>query len=103
MIEIDEEELERPPSKSSRKRAAIALQKMGEQLVNLREADLATIPLEESLRDAIEEARRLTSHGGRSRQHQYIGKLMRDADIEAIDRALAALGDAQNTHARLRK
>jgi ribosome-associated protein len=103
MTEIDEEQLERPPSKSSRKRAAIALQKLGERLVNMREADLATIPLDESLRDAIDEARGIRSRGGLSRQHQYIGKLMREADIEAIDRALDALTDAQNAHARLRK
>jgi ribosome-associated protein len=98
-----EEPLELPASKSSRKRAALALQKLGARLVAMRAADFASIPLQETLREAIEEARRLRSHGALARQHQYIGKLMRDADIEAIDQALAALTDTQNARARLRK
>jgi ribosome-associated protein len=92
-----------PPSKSSRKRAAHAAQKLGERLVAMREQDLARLPLEESLRDAIAEARRITSRGGLSRQMQFIGKLMRGADIEAIEAALAAAEDAQKARARLRQ
>ncbi len=57
----------------------------------------------EDLRDAIAEARRLTSRGALARQHQFIGKLMRDIDMEALEAALAAQTDAQNARARLRK
>jgi ribosomal 50S subunit-associated protein YjgA (DUF615 family) len=49
------------------------------------------------------EARRLTSRAALARQHQYIGKLMRDIDVDAIEAALAAQADARNTHARLRR
>jgi ribosome-associated protein len=92
-----------PPSKSMRKRAAHRAQKLGEELVRMRDQDLAGLPLPEELREAITEARRLTSRAALSRQHQYIGKLMRDIDITAIEAALAAQTDAQNARARLRR
>ena len=92
---------EPPPSKSSRKREAHALQKLGERLVRMKPADVATLPLYEQLFDAITEARRLTSHGALSRQHQYIGKLMRDVDIDAVEAALDRLEVARNPRARL--
>jgi len=92
-----------PPSKSARKRAAHAAQKLGEHLVRMREQDLAGLPLPEDLRNAIAEARRLTNRGALARQHQYIGKLMRGADIVALEAALAAQAEAQSTRARLRK
>jgi ribosome-associated protein len=92
-----------PPSKSMRKRAAHAAQKLGEELVRMRDQDLAGLPLPEDLRDAIIEARRLTSRAALARQHQYIGKLMRDIDVTAIEAALAAQADARNARARLRR
>jgi ribosome-associated protein len=94
---------ELPPSKSARKRAAHAAQKLGEQLVRMREQDLAGLPLPEDLRDALAEARRLTSRGALARQHQYIGKLMREIDLAALEAALTARTDARNARARLRK
>ena len=92
-----------PPSKSSRKRAAHAAQKLGERLVRMRAQDVEPLPLTGELRDAIAEARRLTSRGALARQHQYIGKLMRDIDLAALEAALAAQADAQSARARLRK
>ena len=92
-----------PPSKSMRKREAHALQKLGEELVALRADDLARLPLDENLREAIDEARRLTSRGALARQRQYIGKLMRDVDVEAIRGAMSGLTEERNTHARLRR
>ncbi len=100
-LEANSDEL--PPSKSSRKRAAHAAQKLGEQLVRMRVQDVADLPLPEDLRDAIAEARRLTSRAARARQHQYIGKLMRDIDLAALESALAAQTEARNTRARLRR
>lgn len=88
----DEEEA---PSKSARKRAAHAAQDLGEELIALRDADLDALDLPERLTDAIREARRITSRAGLARQRQYIGKLMRDLDLEPIRAALAAR-DEQN-------
>src|SRR6187401_1658954 len=101
MEENDEDEL-LPPSKSSRKRAAHAAQKLGERLVKMREPDLAELPLSDTLREQLAEARRLTSRAARARQHQYIGKLMRGEDLAAIEAALASREDAHKARARLR-
>jgi ribosome-associated protein len=78
------------PSKSARKRAAHDAQKLGEQLVGLRDADLERLDLPERLVDAIRAARTIRSHGALARQRQLIGKLMRDIDLAPI---VAALGE----------
>ncbi|MGW8227757.1 MAG: ribosome biogenesis factor YjgA [Gammaproteobacteria bacterium] len=75
---------EAPVSKSQRKREAHALQALGESLVKLNKSALAQIPLPNDLRNAIDEARRLHQHGALKRQLQYIGKLMRQCDVEPI-------------------
>ena len=78
------------PSKSERKRAAHAAQGLGEALIRLRDAELDALGLPERVSDAIREARRITSRAAGARQRQYIGKLMRDLDLEPIRAALAA-------------
>jgi ribosome-associated protein len=102
MDESDDEAV-LPPSKSSRKRAALAMQALGKHLVAMREQERAQLPLSESLREAIAEARRLTRRGALSRQFQYIGKLMRDEDVPAIEAALDAQIEAQKARARIRQ
>ncbi len=87
------------PSKSSRKRAAHAAQDLGQELISLRDSELESLDLPERLLDAIREARRITSRGGAARQRQYIGKLMRDVDVEPIRAFLASRNqiDARET------
>ena len=103
MAEIDDDtDTALPPSKSQRKRDAHAAQKLGQRLVSMREQELRDLPLEDILREALAEARRLTSRPALARQHQYIGKLMREADVAAIEAALAAREDAHKARARLR-
>jgi ribosome-associated protein len=80
------------PSKSARKRAAHAAQDLGEELIRMRDNDLVTLNLPEGLVDAVREARRITSRAGGARQRQYIGKLMRDIDLEPIREFLASRG-----------
>ena len=81
------------PSKSARKRAAHAAQKLGEALIELKVTQLQTLQLPEELYAAILEAQRIRkSRGGSARQRQYIGKLMRDIDPAPIEAALAAKG-----------
>ena len=76
------------PSKSQRKREALALQDLGEILVTLKPAQLAKIPLPEELREAVLAARQMNQRGARKRQLQYIGRLMREIDPEPIRAAL---------------
>jgi ribosome-associated protein len=87
------------PSKSARKRAAHAAQDLGEELIRMRDSDLDSLNLPERLVDAVREARRITSRGGGARQKQYIGKLMRDIDLEPIREFLASRSkiDARET------
>ncbi|MDJ0712063.1 MAG: ribosome biogenesis factor YjgA [Woeseiaceae bacterium] len=83
---------ETKPSKSARKRAYLALQKLGEELITLRETDLQAVPLDEDLLEAVLEARRMKKHGALRRQKQFIGKLMgRLDDPEPIREALERL------------
>jgi len=77
----------RPPSKSHRKREMHARQDLGKKLVALNSGQLARLPLGESLLAAIVEAQRLSGHEARRRQLQYVGKLMRGADADAIQSA----------------
>lgn len=72
------------PSKSALKREHLALQKLGEELLALNDLDLEPMNLDETLLDALRAARSMRSHGALRRQKQLIGKLMRDADVEAI-------------------
>ncbi len=78
------------PSKSERKRAAHAAQDLGEALIRLRDPDLDALGLPERLNEAIREARHIRSRAAGARQRQYIGKLMRDIDLEPIRTALSA-------------
>jgi ribosome-associated protein len=77
------------PSKSQRKRDMHALQALGERLVGLDAARLATLDLPERLVDAIALARSVTRHEARRRQLQYIGRLMRDVDAAPLEAAFA--------------
>ena len=77
-------------SKSERKRAVEQLQKLGQSLVELTDAQLAALTLDESLREAIVLARKIKNkHEAFRRQLQYIGKVMRQVDAEDIAEQLA--------------
>ncbi len=83
------------PSKSYRKRTASTLQDLGVQLADLSATELAALDLPETLVNAIQELKRLTSHGAQVRQRQYIGKLMRKIDPEPV---LAKLAEKKQRH-----
>lgn len=77
------------PSKSELKREAEAARDLGERLLSVPESVLAEFPLSDNLRAALRETQRITAHGARRRQLQYVGKLMRQQDLPAIEAALA--------------
>ncbi|MBK6716186.1 MAG: DUF615 domain-containing protein [Burkholderiales bacterium] len=78
------------PSKTRRKQASHDLQELGEALMELPANRLAQLDLSDTLRDAIDELRRVRSHEGRRRHLQYIGKLMRHVDPEPLREAVAS-------------
>ena len=100
VVEVDANGYDRP-SRSSRKRAAEALQKLGERLVELRESELVALDLPEELLDAVRDARRLGHTPALARARQYIGKLMRQIDTAPIERALAERAGDWRPRARL--
>jgi len=82
-------------TKSQLKREANAVQSLGKNLVELSAARFAAVmaklELPDALREALSACRAINARGGRKRQLQYIGKLMRGIDAEPIRRALDAL------------
>lgn len=80
------------PSRSQKKRESTALQNMGEELAALAPSVLEKMPLTPNIREAVLEWQRLSSHEGRRRQMQYIGRLMREeGDAPAVREALDSL------------
>jgi ribosome-associated protein len=76
-----------------------ALQHLGEALVALNGERLAALDLPESLREAVDQARRLKGFEERRRQMQYIGRLMRDVDPMPIRARLDAWEGNSRLHA----
>ena len=88
---IDEETGEyRGPSRSQRRREALGVLELGEQLAGLTDAELARLPVPEDLLPHITATRAITSHIARKRQLAFLAKQMRREDEEVLD----ALRDA---------
>jgi ribosome-associated protein len=90
------------PSRTELKRESDELQKLGESLLTLRADLMAKVDLPEKLVEAVAEAKRITNFEGKRRQMQFIGKLMRKLDEDAVEAVRAALleqsqGSAQET------
>jgi ribosome-associated protein len=81
------------------------LQSLGAALAGLPESQLDQMQLEAKLRQALADAKRITSHEAKRRQIQYIGRLMREVDAEPIRAQLAAVegrsAQASAAHRRL--
>ena len=87
----------RDDSRSQQRREALEVLAIGQQLVALTDAQLARLPVPESLLPHILEARRITSHIAHTRQLAFLAKQMRREDddtLEAIRDALDEKGDA---------
>jgi len=85
-------------SRSQKKRDAQAFTDLGLQLVERNAEELAGLPLDEDVREAIAECRRLTKNA-RSRQLRWIGKLLRERGVEGLDARLAQFSQAQRAEA----
>ena len=78
-------------SKSKLKREALALQELGKTLVELTKDKLAEIPLPANLLEAVQLARSLKAREARRRQLLYIGKILRNTDVEPIATAVSKI------------
>ncbi|WP_343655336.1 ribosome biogenesis factor YjgA [Cupriavidus sp.] len=92
-----EEDDDLPKSKSQRKRDMTELQDLGAELEALAKDRLARVPMPESLADAIHAARKITSHEGKRRQMQFVGKVMRSLDDDEVAAIRAALEGFKGT------
>lgn len=71
-------------SKSQIKRDLLGLQELGQRLTTLKADVLLRLPLTDGLRRALEEAPKHTANSARKRHMQFIGKLMRDQNLDEI-------------------
>jgi ribosome-associated protein len=79
------------PSKSQLKREMTALQKLGETLVDAPRDRVRKVPMPEDVLEAILECQQISSHEGRRRQLQYVGKKMRsleESEVAAIQKVV---------------
>ncbi len=82
----EEQELEK--SKSQVKREMEALQNLGKKLCELKPAQLKKVTMSEDLAHAIKESYNIRQNEAKRRHLQFIGKLMRAEDAEAIQYAI---------------
>ena len=94
------------PSRSHQRREALEVLSLGEKLVALTEAQLAKLPVPDSLLPHIRECRRITAHIAHKRQLAFLAKQMRREDDVVLDTLRAALEhtkeDARREAAALR-
>jgi ribosome-associated protein len=87
-------------SKSQRKRELDELKTLGWKLLDFSDDALRQLLLPEQLLEAIRTAKKISAHGARKRQMQYIGKLMRNIDDAPVRAAIAAREHQQDTNTR---
>ena len=79
-------------SKTQLKRESHEIQDLGKRLTALSADHLARIPLDEKVLDAIALARKISNkRSALKRQYQYLGKLLRSTDTDAIAEQLALI------------
>lgn len=89
------------PSKSQVKREMHALQDMGKQICELSKKQLATLPLSDTMKEAVAEWDRIKKNEAKRRHLQYVGKVMRSEDVEAIQEALELLDPSSDVYNRI--
>jgi ribosome-associated protein len=87
----NEEDWEGRPSKSQRKREMLALQKLGESLLELAPEQLERLGLPGDLSEAVRFYHTLKDKEAKRRQQQFIGTVMRRIDPEPVRRAMDEL------------
>lgn len=85
--QIEEDSTDERPSKSSLKREMLALQELGKKLAGLKPDVLRTMPLDEHLLDTLLQLQKMPQREAQRRHLQLVGKLMREADVEAVRQA----------------
>lgn len=82
--ELEVEEGEEYLSRSEKKRRSTAIQKIGEELAAFPITAIRSFNLPDDLLQEYEELHKITKHEAKRRKMQYIGKMLREVDIEPI-------------------
>lgn len=88
-------------SKTRMKKEAHALQELAVHLTTLKAEQLAQVPLSADMLRAVEETKNIRKNEALRRHFQYLGKVMRSEDHEAIAAAVAGMKEEQDRLARL--
>ena len=89
--QFEEEEEDFGPSRSEQRREALGVLTLALQLVQQSDARIAQIPMDEDLRKLVLSSKRITAQIARKRAVQYLAKIMRREDDEALQAIRAAL------------
>lgn len=85
-------------SKSQLKRDSRDLQNLGKKLASFSQQQLDTIPLDDTMKDAIALAHKLSNKRSALKRHfQFIGKILRSIDVEPIQQAVDVIEDTANS------
>jgi ribosome-associated protein len=88
-------------SKSEMKRDMIELQELGERIVALPRKKAMELPISEMMKAAVRESDRVGKNEAMRRHMQYIGRLIRSEDIEAVRNALDLLDPSSEAYGRV--
>jgi ribosome-associated protein len=94
-----EDEQERAPSKSAKKRAAKEIEDLAKELAEVSDAAFGRLPLTTELREEVRLARATKAHGARKRQIQHLAAVLRK-DEEAAETLRAHLDGLNQVHYR---
>lgn len=97
----DSDDADEPVSKTRMKKEMHALQELAVHLTTLRPEQLAQVPLSPDMLRAVEETKNIKKNEALRRHFQFLGKVMRSEDHEAIAAAVAGMKEEQNRMARL--
>ena len=88
------------PSKTALKAEDQARQNLGAALSDLPVKYLAALDMPDDLRQAIRDYQSITAHGAKKRQRKYLGRLLRNLDIEPFEKAVEEFRTGHRAAAR---
>lgn len=96
----DDEAVDLGPSKTALKAEDHARQELGVALSELPANRLATLEMPDDLRQAIRDYRAISAHGAKKRQRKFLGRLLRNMDIEAFEKEVENFAAGNKAEAR---
>ncbi len=88
--QLDDEE-DFGPSRSDQRREALGVFELALRLMELGDARIGQIPMDETLRDLVLASKKITAQIARKRQAQYLAKILRREEDDALQAIRAAL------------